>query len=67
MPGQVVAVLVEEGQTVRAGDPLLILEAMKMEHVIAAPYGGTVAAVHYREGEPVPASAILLDVQPGES
>ena len=67
MPGQVVAVLVEEGQTVRAGDPLLILEAMKMEHVIAAPYGGTVAAVHYRAGEPVPASAILLDVRPEES
>jgi acetyl-CoA carboxylase biotin carboxylase subunit len=67
MPGQVVAVLVAEGQTVRAGEPLLILEAMKMEHVIAAPYGGTVAAIHYRAGEPVPAAAILLDVRPDES
>jgi acetyl-CoA carboxylase biotin carboxylase subunit len=64
MPGQVVAVLVAAGQTVRAGDPLLILEAMKMEHIITAPHGGTVAAIHFRAGEPVPASAILLDLQP---
>jgi acetyl-CoA carboxylase biotin carboxylase subunit len=63
LPGQVAAVLVTEGQTVRAGDPLLILEAMKMEHTIAAPYAGVVAGIHYRAGEAVPAGAILLDVR----
>ncbi len=64
MPGQVVAVLVEEGQSVRAGDTLLILHAMKMEHSITAPYDGTVTDLHVRAGDAVPASAVLLGVRP---
>jgi acetyl-CoA carboxylase biotin carboxylase subunit len=63
MPGQVIALLVTEGQTVRAGDPLVILEAMKMEHTIRAPHDGVVAAIHARPGTQVAASAVLLDVR----
>jgi acetyl/propionyl-CoA carboxylase alpha subunit len=70
MPGQIVAVLVAEGQAVHAGQPLVTLEAMKMEHTIRAPHDGVVAAVHFRAGEQVAATAVLLDVRPatpGES
>ena len=67
MPGQVVSVLVTEGQAVQAGDPLLILHAMKMEHLIAAPHAGTIAALHYRAGEAVPAGAPLLELRAGET
>ena len=67
MPGQVVALLVAEGQVVQAGEPLLILHAMKMEHVIAAPYAGTVAAVHCHAGDSVPASAALLELVPTQA
>lgn len=63
MPGQVIALLVTEGQTVRAGDPLVILEAMKMEHTIRAPHDGVVAAIHARPGTQVAASEVLLDVR----
>jgi acetyl/propionyl-CoA carboxylase alpha subunit len=63
MPGQVIALLVTEGQAVRAGDPLVILEAMKMEHTIRAPHDGVVAAIHARPGTKVAASALLLDVR----
>ena len=63
MPGQVIALLVAEGQQVRAGDPLVILEAMKMEHTIRAPHDGVVAAIHARPGTQVAASAVLLDVR----
>ncbi|HEX3270324.1 MAG TPA: acetyl-CoA carboxylase biotin carboxylase subunit [Ktedonobacterales bacterium] len=63
MPGQVIALLVTEGQAVRAGDPLVILEAMKMEHTIRAPHDGVVAAIHARPGTQVTASAVLLDVR----
>ena len=63
MPGQVIALLVTEGQAVRAGDPLVILEAMKMEHTIRAPHDGVVAAIHARPGTQVAASAVLLDVR----
>ena len=45
------------------GAPLLILEAMKMEHTIVAPAAGTVSAVHYREGDQVPEGADLIDVE----
>ncbi|HEY7093084.1 MAG TPA: biotin carboxylase N-terminal domain-containing protein [Ktedonobacterales bacterium] len=63
MPGQVIALLVTKGQTVHAGDPLVILEAMKMEHTIRAPHDGVVAAIHARPGTQVAASAVLLDVR----
>lgn len=63
MPGQVISVLVAEGQTVAAGDPLMILEAMKMEHTIRAPHSGIVSAIHYRPGDQVRAAAVVLDVR----
>jgi 3-methylcrotonyl-CoA carboxylase alpha subunit len=60
MPGKIVAVLVESGATVEKGTPLLILEAMKMEHTIKAPAGGTVKELLYRVGEQVEEGAELL-------
>lgn len=63
LPGQVVAVLVEESQAVRAGETLLILESMKREQPIRAPHDGTAGAVPYSQGEQVPA-ALLLEVHP---
>ena len=66
MPGQVIGVLVAEGQSVAAGDPLMILEAMKMEHTIRAPHAGVVAAIHYQPGDQVRAAAVLLDVRATE-
>lgn len=51
MPGVVLKILASAGDTVTKGTPLLILEAMKMEHQIVAPRDGTIAAVHCREGE----------------
>ena len=67
MPGQVIAVMVEVGQTVQQGDTLLILEAMKMEHRIKAPYDGQVTAVQYQVGQPVQADAVLLELRTLES
>ncbi|MEW5864707.1 MAG: acetyl/propionyl/methylcrotonyl-CoA carboxylase subunit alpha [Pseudomonadota bacterium] len=64
MPGRVIQVLVETGQVVDKGAPLLILEAMKMEHTISAPHGGRVAAIHYRAGEQVAEGAELLRLDP---
>jgi acetyl-CoA carboxylase biotin carboxylase subunit len=63
MPGQVIRIHVEMGQQVEAGDVLVSLEAMKMEHRIEAPYGGVVKAIYYQLGDTVQADAILLDVE----
>jgi len=60
MPGKVVAVLVEAGQSVKKGDPLVIMEAMKMEHTIAAPGDGLVEEVLYAVGDQVADGAPLL-------
>jgi 3-methylcrotonyl-CoA carboxylase alpha subunit len=62
MPGAVVSVLVEEGQSVRNGDPLLVLSAMKMEHTLRAPRAGTIARIYCRTGEQVLAAAPLVDL-----
>jgi biotin carboxyl carrier protein len=60
MPGVVVAVLVEAGQEVRAGEGLLILEAMKMENEIPAPRTGVVKAVQVRPGQRVSQDDVLV-------
>ncbi len=60
MPGRVVALLVEPGAEVAKGTPLLLLEAMKMEHTISAPRDGVVEAFHCSVGEQVPEGAELL-------
>jgi biotin carboxyl carrier protein len=53
MPGVVLKILVNVGDEVAKGTPLLILEATKMEHQIAAPRDGTVASINCKEGEMV--------------
>ncbi|MEE4379733.1 MAG: acetyl/propionyl/methylcrotonyl-CoA carboxylase subunit alpha [Candidatus Competibacteraceae bacterium] len=60
MPGSIIQILVTEGQLVEAGMPLLILEAMKMEHTITAPRAGTVERLHYAVGDQVQEGVELL-------
>ncbi len=60
MPGKVVAVLASKGQQVKKGDPLVIMEAMKMEHTIAAPADGLVEEILYQVGHQVADGAPLL-------
>lgn len=63
MPATVLKVLVEGGQMVRKGDPIVVLEAMKMELPIHAEADASVTAVHCREGERVEAGAVLVEVK----
>ncbi|MBI5432765.1 MAG: acetyl-CoA carboxylase biotin carboxyl carrier protein subunit [Planctomycetes bacterium] len=60
MPGIVVKLLVKEGDTVVKDQPLLILEAMKMQNEITAPSDGVVKVVHVREREAVSGGAKLV-------
>jgi pyruvate carboxylase len=63
MPGMVVTVAVKVGQTVKKGDPLLSMEAMKMETMLTADRGATVHAVHVRSGEAINAKDLLLELR----
>lgn len=60
MPGRVVKVMAAEGDSVKKGQALLILEAMKMEHTIVSPRDGVIERAAFREGELVPADAVLF-------
>jgi 3-methylcrotonyl-CoA carboxylase alpha subunit len=64
LPGVVIRVLVAPGARVRAGETLMVVEAMKMEHAIAAPRDGVVALVHFRAGDRVSEGATLLALEP---
>jgi len=63
MPGLVLKVLVRPGEKVRAHQTLIVLEAMKMEHNIEAPYDGTVKAVNCAEGGRVAEGAVLIEIE----
>jgi 3-methylcrotonyl-CoA carboxylase alpha subunit len=62
MPGKVVKVLVTEGQEVEAHAPLVVLEAMKMEHTVRSSAAGTVRAIHVAVGDQVDTDRVLAIV-----
>ncbi len=63
MPGSVVKVLVAQGDEVGAGDPVLVLEAMKMQHTVSAPTDGVVVTLDVRPGSQVAAGEVLAVVE----
>jgi propionyl-CoA carboxylase alpha chain len=63
MPGTVLRVEVTSGASVTAGQPILTLEAMKMEHQICAPAAGVVAALNVTPGRQVEAGAVLAVIE----
>jgi acetyl/propionyl-CoA carboxylase alpha subunit len=64
MPGKVLRVLVSEGQAVRAGDPLIVLEAMKMETTLYAESDATVRKIAAAAGAMIDHGAVLLELNP---
>ena len=62
MPGRIVTVHVAVGEKVRTGQALIVMEAMKMEHIITAPADGTVDAIHHPAGDQVSEGAELLSL-----
>ena len=64
LPGTVVAVHVTAGQSVARGAPLITIEAMKMEHTVAAPYAGTVERLPFALGDRVAAGSVLAELKP---
>ena len=66
MNGTLISVQVKAGQTVKEGDTLVIMEAMKMEHSIKAHADGEVSAVFFKEGELVSEGDILIQLEENE-
>ncbi|MDR1161891.1 MAG: acetyl-CoA carboxylase biotin carboxyl carrier protein subunit [Tannerellaceae bacterium] len=64
LPGTVIRIMVKEGQEVKEGELLLILEAMKMMNRIAAPLSGTVKDVLVKEGDKLSKSHLMIKIDP---
>lgn len=62
MPGRIVKVLAKQGEAIRRGNPLVVLEAMKMQNEIPAPAGGIVREVLVKEGDAVTAQDVLVRI-----
>ena len=67
MPGKIIAIIAEAGAKVDKGAPLLILEAMKMEHTIAAPSDGVLKAHRFAVGDQVSDGAELVEFEPAKA
>lgn len=63
MPGKMLEIMVEEGDTIEMGDPVAILEAMKMENELNAPINGTIGAVQVEEGDSLEKDALILEIE----
>jgi biotin carboxyl carrier protein len=63
MPGTVIRLLVGTGDSVRARQPLVVLEAMKMETPLTSPYDAVVRAVHVAEGDQVAGGTVLVELE----
>mgnify|MGYP006278671679 CR=1 FL=1 len=66
MPGLVIDILVDEGETVEADQGLLVLEAMKMENELKAPSGGVVGTIHVASDDAVDKDDLLVEIEPAE-
>jgi excisionase family DNA binding protein len=66
MPGRVIAVRAPEGQSVRAGEPVVVIEAMKMEHAVVSPIEGVVERLTVREGDQVERGAVVAEIVAGD-
>jgi pyruvate carboxylase len=63
MPGTVIRVLVGDGDSVKPRQPLVVLEAMKMETPVVSPYEAVVRAVHVSEGDRVAGGELLVELE----
>jgi biotin carboxyl carrier protein len=64
MPGQVLKILVAQGQQISAGDPLIILEAMKMEQTLRAAISGVVETILVKQGDVVAPGDVIVRIAP---
>lgn len=63
MPGKIIKIMVNEGEEITEGMPLLILESMKMENMLKSPHNGKVKAIYIKEGEMAETGRCLLEIE----
>ncbi len=64
IPGTITKIYVQEGQHIEEGEPLMVLEAMKMKNTVFATRTATIKKIHVSEGERVPKSKVIFELEP---
>ena len=64
MPGQVLKLFIQSGDSVKEGQTLCVVEAMKMEHSLKSPFSGTVSQINCSEGQSVSLGDLLISIEP---
>lgn len=63
IPGTIVGVQAKEGQKLKEGDTILVLEAMKMHNKVQMPFNGKVVKIHVSKGEKIPKSHLMIEIE----
>jgi biotin carboxyl carrier protein len=63
IPGTILEIFVKEGKRLEAGDPILILEAMKMRNIVTIPVSGKLKKIYVKEGETIPKNFLIAEVE----
>jgi pyruvate carboxylase len=62
IPGTIIDVFVKPGDVLKEGDPLLILEAMKMHNLVQMPFDGKIASVYVKSGDKIPKGSLMIEI-----
>ncbi|RKD92773.1 biotin/lipoyl-containing protein [Mangrovibacterium diazotrophicum] len=62
IPGTIIDLFVKPGDKLKEGDPLMILEAMKMHNVVQMPFDGKIATVHVKAGDRIPKGFLMIEI-----
>jgi len=66
IPGTIISILVKEGQVLKAGESVLILEAMKMYNDVQMPFKGKIVKVNVEKGQKIPKNFLMVEIEPVE-
>jgi biotin carboxyl carrier protein len=66
IPGTIIDVLVQEGQVLKGGDSIIVLEAMKMYNDVQMPFDGKIVKIHIEKGQKVPKNFVMIEIEPVE-
>jgi len=63
IPGTILKIFVKEGKQLTAGEPILILEAMKMRNIVTIPVSGKLSKIHVKEGDTIPKNFLIAEIE----
>jgi len=66
IPGTIIEIFVQEGQTIKEGDPILILEAMKMQNRIEMPFTAKIKKINVNVGDRIPKDTLMIELEAAE-